>query len=72
VENNLKVKKGILFRKQAQLSLPPKKTLGVRVETNIPKNRSNSYAGTLTWKVFIGSQGIENDQTIFFYVTAET
>jgi len=29
IENHLKVKKkGILFRNQAQLSLPPKKTLG--------------------------------------------
>jgi len=39
IENNLKVeKKGILFLKQAQISLPPKKSLGVRVETNVPKN----------------------------------
>jgi len=28
IENNVKVKKGILFLKQAQLSLPQKKRLG--------------------------------------------
>jgi len=50
-------KKGILFRKQAQLSLPPKKRLGTRRDEHTKQLESNNYAGTLAWKVFIASQG---------------
>jgi len=58
IENHLKVKKkGILFRNQAQLSLPPKKRLGTRRDEHTKKFESNNYAGTLPWKVFIASQG---------------
>jgi len=60
IENKLKVKTGILFRKQAQLFLPPKKTLGVRDtrrDKHMKKLESNNYAGTLSWKVFITSHG---------------
>ena len=51
-----RLKKGILLRKQAQLSLPIK-TLRESVETNISTKQleSNNYASTMPWKVFIAS-----------------
>jgi len=70
IENNLKVEKGILFRKHAQL-YPPKKTLGVRVETNIPKNsRTMIMLAPFPGRCLLHNTGIENDQTTFFHVTA--
>ena len=51
IENSLKVeKKGILFRKQAQLSLPSERQ-------TYQKLKSNNYGGTLSWKLFIASPG---------------
>ena len=49
MENNLKVEKGILFRKQAQLSLLKKQTFGVRVETNMPKNSKGIMLALCPW-----------------------
>jgi len=55
-ENNLKVeRKDTLFRKQAQLSLPPKNAWGTRRDKHTKKLESNNYAGTLPWQVFISS-----------------
>jgi len=58
IENNLKVEKKYVtaFRKQAQLSLPPKNTWCTRGDKH-QKLQSNNYSGTLPWKVFIASQG---------------
>ena len=66
IDNNLKVdKKGILFRKQAQLSLPPENTW-VRVETNIPKNsKALIMLALCSGRCLLHHKGIENDQTIF-------
>jgi len=50
-------KKGILFRKQAQLFLTPKTAWGTRRDKHTKKLESNYYAGTLPWKVLIASQG---------------
>jgi len=56
IENNLKVeRKDTLFRKQAQLSLPPKNAWGTRRDKHTKKLESNNYAGTLPWQVFISS-----------------
>jgi len=58
-------KKGIIFRKQAQLSLP-QKTLGVRVEINIPKNsKAIIMLALCSGRCLLHHKGIENDQTIF-------
>jgi len=67
IENTLKVEKRyILFRKQAQLFLPPKKMLGLREETNIPKNsKAIIMLALYPEKCLLHHKGIENDQTIF-------
>jgi len=66
IENKLKVIKGVLFRKQAQLSFPPKKTLGVRVETNIPKNsKAIIMLALCPGRCLLHHKGIANDQIIF-------
>ena len=49
-------KKSILFWKQAQLSLLQKNAWSTRREEHTKKLESNSYAGTLPWKVFMASQ----------------
>ena len=47
MENNLKVEKGTLFRKQAQLSFPQKSNVwGTRRDKHAKKLKSN-YAGSL-------------------------
>jgi len=64
-------KKGILFRKKAQLYLPQKKTLGVRVETNISKkSKAIVMLAPCPGRCLLHHTGIENDQTIFFHATA--
>jgi len=47
----------MLFRKQAQLSSPPKNAWVTQRDKHTKKLESNNYAGTLPWKVFIASQG---------------
>jgi len=64
-------KKRYIITKTSTIFPPPKKRLGHAWDKHIKKLESNNYAGTLPCKVFIASQGIENDRTIFFYVTAE-
>jgi len=67
IENNLKVEKKVDSFENKHNFPPSKKTLGVRVETSIPKKlESNNYAGTLPGRCLLHHKGIENDQTIFF------
>ena len=50
---------------------PHKKTLGVRVETNISKNsKAIIMLAVCPGRCLLHHKGIENDQTIFFHVTA--
>jgi len=63
-------KKGILFRKQAQLFLPPRTAWGTRRDKHTKKLESNNYAGTLPWTVLIASQGYWKWSDNIFHVTA--
>ena len=50
---------------------PLKKTLGVRAETNIPKNsKAIIMLALCPGRCLLHHKGIEYDQTIFFHVTA--
>ena len=42
-----------MLLKQAQLSLPPKKRLGMPRDKHTKKLESNNYAATFPWKVLI-------------------
>jgi len=64
IENTLKVEKKIFYFENKHNST--QKTLGVRVATNVPKH----YAGTLPGRCLLHHKGSENEQTIFFHVTA--
>jgi len=56
IENNWNAEKryNTVVRKQAKLSLPPKKLLGWR---QTYQNLEISNAGILPWKVFVASHG---------------
>jgi len=47
IGNNLKVEKRVYYFENKHSFPSPQKTLGVRVETNIPKIESSNYAGNL-------------------------
>jgi len=66
IENNLKVEKRYIVSKTSATFPPPQKTLGVRVETNIPKNsKSIMMLELCPGRCLLHHKGIENDQTIF-------
>jgi len=71
IKNNLKVKKRYIISKTSTTFPPPKKTLGVRVETNIPKNsKAIIMLALCPGRCLLHHKGIEYDQIIFFHVTA--
>jgi len=58
IENNLKVdKKVYYFENKHNFPSHQKNAWGTRRDKHTKKLESNNYAGTLPWKVFIGSQG---------------
>jgi len=67
IENDLKVKKRYMISKTSTTFLPSqKKTFGVRVETNIPKNsKAKIMLALCPGRCLLHYEGIENDQTIF-------
>jgi len=70
----MQVEKRYINSKTSTTFPTPQKTLRVldtRRDKHTKKLESNNYAGTSPWKVFTASQGLENDQTIFFHVIAE-
>jgi len=60
IENDLKIGKRYIISKTSITSLPPKKTLGVRAETNIPKN-SKAMLAVCPGSCLLHHKGIEND-----------
>jgi len=71
IKNNLKVKKRYIISKTSTTFPAPKKTLGVRVETNIPKNsKAIIMLALCSGRCLFHHKGIENDHIIFFHVTA--
>jgi len=70
IENNLKVEKRYTIENKHNFPSSPK-TLGVRVEANIPKNSKAIVMLVLCpGRCLMYHKGIENDQTISFHVTA--
>jgi len=66
IENNLKVEKRYTTSKTSTTFPPPQKTLGVRVETNMPKNsKAIVMLALCPGRCLLHYKGIENDQTIF-------
>jgi len=66
IENNLKVKKRYIISKTSTTFPPSKKTLGVRVDTNIPKNsKAIIMLALCPGRYLLHHKGIENDQIIF-------
>jgi len=68
----LKVEKKIYYFENKHNFPPPKvHGVGLRVETNIPKNSTAIIMLALCpVRCLLHHKAIENDQTIFFYVTA--
>jgi len=57
-ENTLKVEEKVhYFENKCNFSSPLKNAWGTCRDKHTKKLESNSYAGTLPWKVFIASQG---------------
>jgi len=66
IENNLKVEKRYIISKIDTTFTPPKKRVGVRVETNIPKNsKAIIMLAVCPGRCLLHHKGIENDQIIF-------
>jgi len=71
IEITSKVEKKIYYFENKHNFSSPQKMLGVRVETNIPKNSKAIIMLELcSGRYLLHHKGIENDQTIFFHVTA--
>jgi len=65
-ENNLNVEKKAYYFDNKHNFPSPEKTLGVRVETNIPKNsKAIIMLALCPGRCLLHHKGIENDQTIF-------
>jgi len=71
IENNLKVEKKVYSFENKHNFPSPQKTFGVRVETNIPKNsKAIIMLALCPGRCLLYRKGIENNQTLFFHVTA--
>jgi len=71
IENNWKAEKVYYFENKHSFS-HAKKTLGIRVGTNIPKNsKAIIMLALCPGRCSLHHKDIENHQTIFFHVTAE-
>ena len=71
IENNLKVKKKVYYVENKHNFPSPQKLFGVCVETNMPKNQKAIIMLALCpGRCLLHRKGIENDQSIFFHVTA--
>jgi len=58
LENTLKVEKRHIISKIGTTFTPPQKNAwGTRRDEHTKNRESNNYAGILSWKVFIASQG---------------
>jgi len=68
-DNNLKVDKKVYYFENKH-NFPSKNAWGTRRDKHTKKLESNNYAGTSPWQVFLHPKGIENDQRLFFHVTA--
>jgi len=71
IENNWKVEMKVYYFENKHNFPSPEKTLGVRVETNIPNNsKAIIMLALFPGRCSLYRKGIEIDQTIFFHVTA--